>query len=234
MRLFPSKFTVAFAALLPLALAKNPWDCVSGINEALSSFTFGSDSATLDDYYVTVCQNRYLIASQWAAAKLYCTPEEIVVGQQYLNDDTCLKYGGIELVGYDEVKGNLTDEFIKNLTVVGFEDIKLDAGTVFNRSILVEEELVNIAIRTVVSNPSPLGKPLMLIRNRVYGPIPHWFIRGLGKFNSFLAAIRLIRFQLDHLRILGSSIACRHPQQALPKFSVLKTQFKGPVIRPLP
>lgn len=101
-------------------------------------------------YYVTVCQNRYLITSQWAAAKLYCAPEEIVVGQQHLNDESCVKYGGVELVAYDEVKGNLTDDFTKNLTVVGFEDILLDAAIVFNQSILVEEELMNIAIRTVV------------------------------------------------------------------------------------
>lgn len=121
-----------------------PSDCLYGILTALSEFTFNTSTA---DYYYNTCQDETFLESMYAAAKLYCSPDQINAGQAAINT-TCTSYGLIHLVPYETVLPNLTDTFIASLPVVNFEDI----GTVadWNSSILISPSLFRTGVDTEV------------------------------------------------------------------------------------
>ncbi|KFY92796.1 hypothetical protein V498_04766 [Pseudogymnoascus sp. VKM F-4517 (FW-2822)] len=116
--------------------------CVDGILTAVTSFTFTDASS----YYVDICTGTLTSLSIWAAAKTYCTPLGIEARSRSLRND-CLQFGGMELTSYAETVGNFTDEYMKNIKVVEYEDIA--AAKVWNETILISEPLWEASKRTI-------------------------------------------------------------------------------------
>lgn len=138
-------FLTVFIVLFRRASAVDPaTDCVEGTVAATQMFGLGDPEL---GYYENMCQNMISVVSMWAAAKLYCTPNEIEAGFN-LYAPYCTEYGGVELIPYSEVLPLLTDEYIASLPVVGLED--LDAGTIWNTSILISKDLWSLGARSEV------------------------------------------------------------------------------------
>ncbi|KFZ12368.1 hypothetical protein V502_07118 [Pseudogymnoascus sp. VKM F-4520 (FW-2644)] len=116
--------------------------CVDGILTAVTLLTF----ADALSYYVDICAGTLTSLSVWAAAKKYCTPRGIEAGSRSLSNN-CLQYGGMELTSYADTEGNLTDEYMKNLKVVEYEDIA--EAKVWNETILISEPLLETSKRTI-------------------------------------------------------------------------------------
>lgn len=84
----------------------------------------------------------------WLAAKLYCTPKEFEAGP-ILAAGYCSAYGMVELTPYSAVENDFTDEYIKSLKEVYFEDI--NATKVWNESLLISKQLYEDSRKTNVS-----------------------------------------------------------------------------------
>lgn len=120
--------------------------CVDGISTVIGEFTFASDEP--EDYWVNFCTNDLGVTSMWAAAKLYCTPPDIIAGYNYLNH-WCVEYGLLNLTTYEQILPKLTNDFIASLPVVNFVDI--NETKVWNTSVLMSKDLLAAGIRTTVS-----------------------------------------------------------------------------------
>jgi hypothetical protein len=126
--------------------------CLDGIQTAVSYLTFNVTDPS--DYYSNLCTNRLLVNSFWAAAKVYCTAEQIAAGSKKYAG-YCEEYGGVELIPYSEVLPILTNSYIRSLPLAEYSDIA-DA-TVFNTSILISRPFYEAAretsVRTATSTP---------------------------------------------------------------------------------
>ena len=66
-----------FLSFIYVASTANPPECVNGINHALTQFTFVLATGELESHDENQCLNPLFINSQWAAAHLHCTAEDI-------------------------------------------------------------------------------------------------------------------------------------------------------------
>ena len=112
---------------------------------------FGDRCASNEE--VGMVKDLYIV-SMYAAAKLYCTPEEIQAGYDYYNP-TCLEYGGVEFTPYAKVEPNLTNDYIASLPVASYDDYK--NVTIFNTPVLISRSYWEIARDTTVSKDLSLG-----------------------------------------------------------------------------
>ncbi|EXJ60500.1 hypothetical protein A1O7_04653 [Cladophialophora yegresii CBS 114405] len=119
--------------------------CLGGIQTAISYLNFNVTDAT--DYYGNGCTNELLVYSMWAAAKVYCTAEEIAAGSE-LFDGYCTEYGGVKLVPYSEVLPILTNSYIRSLPVAEYSDV--ENFTLFSTPVLISRFLYNTAKDTYV------------------------------------------------------------------------------------
>jgi hypothetical protein len=121
-------------------------ECLNGIRTAVSEFAFvDNENGT---YWTGICNDTLGVYSLWAAAKIYCTPEEIIAGSNMLGE-YCEEYGGVPLTPYATLLPNLTDAYINSLQVVDYADI--DESIVWNNSVLLSKDLFTSARRTTVS-----------------------------------------------------------------------------------
>ncbi|KFY04042.1 hypothetical protein V490_00012 [Pseudogymnoascus sp. VKM F-3557] len=116
--------------------------CVDGIRTAVTLFKFSDASS----YYVDICAGNLTTLSIWAAAKTYCTPLDIEAGSRSFSVD-CLQYAGLELASYAETEGNFTDEYMKNLKIVEYEDIA--KVKLWNETIIISKPLWEASKRTI-------------------------------------------------------------------------------------
>lgn len=119
--------------------------CLDGIRTSLGGLVFeGTDP---EDYWVNICTNNLSVTSMWAAAKVYCTDHEVAEGEEMLAG-YCTEYGLVTLTPYNDVLPILTNQFIKSLPIVEFEDV--NSPVIWNHSVLLSEKLFAASKRTVV------------------------------------------------------------------------------------
>jgi ferric-chelate reductase len=119
--------------------------CLNGVQTAVSYLNFNVTDPS--DYYGNSCTNELLVNSMWAAAKLYCTAEQIVAGSKEF-EGYCTEYGGVELVPYSKVLPILTNDYIRSLPVAEYSD--LENYTLFNTPVLISRSLYKAAKDTYV------------------------------------------------------------------------------------
>ena len=146
---------IAGTLLASFAVA-NPVDCLEGIIVATGQFIFNAT----DTYYNNLCHGELFLTSVYAAAKTYCTPEEIVAGSASVGK-TCREDGFTVLSAYEEFAPKLTDSFIASLPVVNYEDIAFSPSR--NTSVLVSESLYKAGSDTFVCPNSIPSYPLAFI-----------------------------------------------------------------------
>jgi hypothetical protein len=115
----------------------SPISCLSAIQTAVSKFKFPHEESA--------CTGNHSVHSLWAAAKTYCSPEEIKAGSGYLLGHC---HGG-ELVPYSQIEPQLTQEYVQSLPVVGFEN--MEGKQVWHTPVLLSPELYTIALQSQVS-----------------------------------------------------------------------------------
>lgn len=130
---------------LAASQASNTW-CLEGIVTAVSEFLFVGQQP--EDYYGNICRSNLSVVSFWANAKVYCTNEEIISGQEALESE-CVEYGHMHAVPYSAVAAMLTNDFVASLPVVTYSDI--DPTKVWNTSIMLDPTYERSGLRTVVS-----------------------------------------------------------------------------------
>ncbi len=126
--------------------------CLNGVQTAISYLTWNVTDP--EDYYVNGCTNKLLVSSMWAAAKVYCTAEQIEAGS-VLFGGYCTEYGGVELIPYSDVLPVLTNDYIKSLPIARYSD--LQNLTVFNTPVLISRSFYKAAKDTSVG-----GRALLL------------------------------------------------------------------------
>ncbi|RFU31402.1 hypothetical protein B7463_g4916, partial [Scytalidium lignicola] len=117
-------------------------ECLDGIRTAVSEFQFFNE--TPGDYWGSLCTNDLSVHSMWAAAKVYCTSNEISGGEKLLGE-YCVEYG-FELTPYSTILPDLTDEYINSMEVVSFSDI--NETKIWNNSILLSKDFQHMAVMT--------------------------------------------------------------------------------------
>ncbi|KAK6379383.1 hypothetical protein LTS17_006301 [Exophiala oligosperma] len=120
-----------------------PSDCVEGLRTALAEVKFNVSDA--EDYWGNLCVKDMIVRSMWIAAKLYCTPVEIIAGSKAFGDE-CVEYGSVELTPYSKMLPDLTEDYINSLPLVEYSDI--EAGTVWNTSIQLSKTVVKAGVGT--------------------------------------------------------------------------------------
>lgn len=135
-----------FVSLLSFSSCEVTSDvCVDAIRLYVATFIFeGSPPAA---YWARICSNNHGVLSVWAAAKRYCTQDEIDAGNRFLSG-ICLAYGPFTLVSYQESLPLLTDEFIAALPVVDLLDV--EAKNVWNTSVLISPSFYESGRKTAV------------------------------------------------------------------------------------
>lgn len=129
--------------LLALTTAANPVDCLQGIVAATGQFIFNAT----DSYYNNYCHGELFLTSVYAAAKTFCTPEEIRAGSASVGK-TCTDYGFTTLSPFEEFEPRLTASFIAELPIVNFEDVAL--SPMRNTSIIISESFYKTGVDTFV------------------------------------------------------------------------------------
>jgi hypothetical protein len=116
----------------------------------------------------------------WAAARVYCTAEQIAAGSKQFAG-YCVEYGGVELIPYSEVLPKLTNGYIKSLPVAHYSDV--EDLTVFNTSVLISRSLYKAAKDTYVRVVLLLCLCLWLVltRKRLSLMLSTSFIRDTGR-----------------------------------------------------
>lgn len=134
-------YILLLSLITTLPAASSPTDCIEAIESAVSQFLFlGAGEVALN------CSNDLVSHSLWASAKKYCKENEILAGSVVLTED-CLESHS-QLIPYRQVLPQLTDDYLKGLPVVNFNNIS--QHKVWNTSILISQDLYGIAKRTNV------------------------------------------------------------------------------------
>jgi ferric-chelate reductase len=121
--------------------------CMDGISTSIAQFTFAGGDP--EDYYGTLCQLNLTTISLWAAARTYCTPQEIEAGTTLLGG-YCTEYGKVELAPYSKVAPLLTDEYIAAMKVVTYDDVA--KKSTLDQPVLLSSDFFEAGRRTVVSH----------------------------------------------------------------------------------
>lgn len=119
--------------------------CLSGIQASLDTVAFTTDSADTNQ-----CLGRLRITSLFAAAKLYCTDDEILAGHAFYNEENCKGLPGVTLMPYPDIASNLTESYIRRLKVINYQDV---AGTtILEDPVLISEHFFIQGYTTIVSS----------------------------------------------------------------------------------
>lgn len=121
--------------------------CLSGIQASLDTVAFATDSV---DEFTNHCLNRLRVTSLFAAAKLYCTDNEILAGYAFYNEENCKGRPGMTLMPYREISSNLTEPYIRRLKVVNYQDVA--STTIFEGPVLISKRFFVQGYTTIVSS----------------------------------------------------------------------------------
>jgi hypothetical protein len=141
-------FSLALTFGVPFTTAdevSNEERCVEAIFEAYTHLSFtGSHS---QPFLVNSCLNPLRTWSIYASVKVRCGPLEIDPGLRHINE-SCRK-GGLSRTPYADIAPSLTEEYIRSLRVVDYEEVpkavELDAP------VLISRAYYDAAFRTNVS-----------------------------------------------------------------------------------
>jgi hypothetical protein len=184
----PFKF-LSFLALSSLSLAsalRKDQYCFDAVYEALADLSFVGNTA--DEYWNSTCQNPLKVTSMYASAKTYCTPHEIEAGVAVLAK-YCFEYGTLELAPMSQFADNLTDDFIKGMRMINYQEIPETDN--ITELVVMSPTYFGGSLRTVVSNYLPRKECLILI-SLVYMGVRNvdtpysWFcrVRILGSYSN--------------------------------------------------
>lgn len=103
-------------------------ECGAVIYQLYGQFSYegpiegGNDEDSI--FWATVCTNRIAVLSEFAAAKLYCSPEDYQPSVDLIAN-WCQRYGDVTMLPISDFAANLTDEAIRKLPVLGPSDPRL-------------------------------------------------------------------------------------------------------------
>lgn len=132
--------TVYTASILP----KNE-RCVTAVYTALNYLSFEGEPTT--GLWQTRCQNCLKVTSIYAAAEIYCEEEERIAGVAQL-DNLCRSSANVELSPRQTVAENLTEEKIKQMDIVEFQEIP--RTDVLGSPVLISPAYYDRVFRTIV------------------------------------------------------------------------------------
>ena len=129
--------------------------CISALINAYSSLTFEGP----ETYYGSACQSPYKVASLYASCWRYCDQDAVDAGIAYW-EDTCHRYGKVDLISQSAVAENLTDKAIAAMPLVEQGEIPLTE--VLNKPVMISKFWFDVSYRTVVrslTHPFRLALP---------------------------------------------------------------------------
>jgi hypothetical protein len=98
------------------------------------------------------CRNALKVTSIYAASELYCNEHERTIGLVQLADQ-CRKFGNEELLSRDEVAENLTEDAIRNMKVVDYQE--LSRADPIDVPVLLSELYYSLMFNTIVRPETP-------------------------------------------------------------------------------
>ncbi|KAJ5592086.1 hypothetical protein N7537_008990 [Penicillium hordei] len=113
---------------LVIALAHGVWAnsedelCVTAVYTAYNYISFVGVPATGKRRWESQCQNPLKVASIYAASEIYCNERERAVGLTQLAEQ-CQEFGNLELLSREAVAENLTEDAIKNMKRVDYQEL---------------------------------------------------------------------------------------------------------------
>lgn len=140
--------------LLPLALPSvKAYDdpthaqlCVESCMDALGEIIFGTTVET-DDYYTGYCEDTLRWSSAYVCTERYCSPQEIKTGLSYLQ--LACDEVNLPIPSYDGILANFTDEDLKALRVIEFQEVPADE--IVNNTLVPSPVLFHRSYRSWVS-----------------------------------------------------------------------------------
>ncbi|KAJ9366216.1 hypothetical protein DTO282E5_9105 [Paecilomyces variotii] len=142
--------------------ATNQERCVESIFEAYSRLSFNGSHS--QPWLVNSCKNALRTRSIYAAAKVYCSPSEIQAGIAHINEPC---QGDLARTPYSEIEPELTDEYIRGLRVVEYQEVS--KAVELDSPVLISRAYFEAAFRTNAA------WSLVARMHRVYGAATYWF-----------------------------------------------------------
>jgi hypothetical protein len=139
-------------ALLSIHVSGMPtWNdlCVAACEDSLWHIQFGT-GVGFDDFWTGYCGDTLRFSSTFLCAKQRCSQREIESGLHYLQDycdEAVVK--GLTIPSYNEIVANFSDEDVKAIRRVNFDDIPADE--IVNNTLQPTQELWDRAHQTWVS-----------------------------------------------------------------------------------
>ncbi|KAI3282570.1 hypothetical protein CBS147309_620 [Penicillium roqueforti] len=139
---------------LVIALAQGGWAnpederCVTAVYTAYNYISFAGILSQGKHSWESQCRNPLKVASIYAASDIYCNEQERTIGMAQLANQ-CQEYGNLELLSREAVAENLTDDAIRNMRIVDYQE--LSRGEPVNAPVLLSASYFNLMFKTIES-----------------------------------------------------------------------------------
>ncbi|KAJ5827939.1 uncharacterized protein N7525_006192 [Penicillium rubens] len=137
---------------LVIALAQGVWAnhederCVTAVCSAYNYISFVGLPTKGKDVWESQCRNPLKVASIYAASEIYCNEQERGIGLTQLADQ-CQEFGNLELLPREAVAENLTEDAIKNMRTVDYQE--LSRGEPADTPVLLSASYFGLMFNTI-------------------------------------------------------------------------------------
>ena len=121
--------------------------CVTAVYTAYNYISFDGLATKVKGTWESKCRNPLKVASIYAASEMYCNERERAVGLAQLADQ-CQEFGNLELLPREAVADNLTEDAIRKMTTVDYQD--LSRGRSVNVPVLLSPSYFDLMFNTLV------------------------------------------------------------------------------------
>ena len=138
---------------LVIALAQGVWAtpedelCVTAVYTAYNYISFAGIPSKGKHNWESQCRDPLKVASIYAASDIYCNEQERAIGVAQLANQ-CREFGDLELLSREAVAENLTEDAIKNMKVVDYQE--LSRGEPVDAPVLLSASYFNRMFNTIV------------------------------------------------------------------------------------
>ncbi|EKV18859.1 FRE family ferric-chelate reductase, putative [Penicillium digitatum PHI26] len=122
--------------------------CVTAVYTAYNYISFDGLATKVKGTWESKCRNPLKVASIYAASEMYCNERERAVGLAQLADQ-CQEFGNLELLPREAVADNLTEDAIRKMTTVDYQD--LSRGRSVNVPVLLSPSYFDLMFNTLDS-----------------------------------------------------------------------------------
>ncbi|OQD97272.1 hypothetical protein PENVUL_c084G06606 [Penicillium vulpinum] len=122
--------------------------CVTAVYSAYDYVSFAGLPTKGRNFWESKCRNPLKVASIYAASEIYCNERERAIGLTQLAN-RCQESGNLELLSREAVAENLTEDAIRNMKTVDYQE--LSRGEPADAPVLISASYFDLMFKTIES-----------------------------------------------------------------------------------